>query len=370
MKFLIAPNAFKGTIPAEQAAQLIKAQLLKDFPENDLITSPIADGGDGTCALLASAKGMKVVEVSALNAIGKPKPGKLYLDNGNATARIDISEVSGLQGLELTEIDAKLSSSYGTGELILEAISQGAKHIVLGLGGSATVDMGTGILRALGFIFLDQNGREIPLFSTGFLGKIAHIQSPLKKYQIQFTCLCDVNNTFLGEKGAIPVFGPQKGLATEELFPFEVGAKRVFQLLNKKSGGGLKDREGFGAAGGIALGLSAFFPVEIKEGAKFFFDQVKMEQKVREADIIITGEGKFDQQSAGGKGSFELLQLAKEMGKKCFLITSGDAEEAKDAGFEKVIVLPDLDFKKSDFKRMAIDNFKKALDGHKWKSWT
>lgn len=351
---MIAPNAFKGTIDAEKAAQIIHRALVDNLPAVEAELCPIADGGDGTCQLLAKELELKKFSFPALNAIGRPVSGSIHLNESQETALLDMSTVSGLKGLQPYEIDAHLSSSYGTGELILQAQGMGVTHIILGLGGSATVDMGTGILSALGFRFLDGKGREIPQFSPGFLAKISHIQQPIKQHKIGFTCLCDVRNQFFGNEGAISVFGPQKGLKPEELKRFEEVCLDVFDLLKTKSRLDLKDQEGFGAAGGIALGLSAFFPVRMEPGANFFFDQVEMDRKIMDADWVITGEGRYDSQSAGGKGSFELLQLAKRHGKKTILITSGN--EGKNSGFDEVIQLKDLDFKSTDFKEQAEKN--------------
>lgn len=354
MRFLIAPNAFKGTIDADKAASITGQAVLAQYPEAELEECPIADGGDGTCDLLAKQLQLQKHEAWVLSAVGKPVTGHFFLNHSQDTAYLDVSTVSGIKALKPFEKNAWLASTYGTGELINHAVALGVKHIVLGLGGSATVDMGTGILRALGFLFLDQNGRELAMFSPSFLSKIAHIQRPVKLPAIKFTCLCDVKNSFFGEKGAIPVFGPQKGLKPEELGQYETDARQLFELLQKKSSISLNDRASFGAAGGIALGLSAFFSVRMEAGASFFFDQVGMKEKIRQADYIITGEGRFDSQSSGGKGSYELLQLAKSLGKKTILITSG--EEGATSGFYKVIRLPDLDLNAVELKKTAENN--------------
>jgi len=361
MKVLIAPNAFKGTIKAERAAELIKSSILEKHPDLKIQLCPIADGGDGTCSLLAKSLDYKEIKTLSLDAAGKPKYGSIFLNKSQGCTMVDISSVSGIQGLKPYEIDAQLTSSFGTGKLVVQAIEQGAQHIILGLGGSATVDMGTGILRALGYLFIDQNGREITVFSPGFLDKIAHIQLPVKKWNLRFTCLCDVNNTFFGDNGAIPVFGPQKGLQIESHQAFGKSAKRVFELMQRRSKVDLQDQPGFGAAGGIALGLSAFFPVEIKAGSHYFFEQVGIREMLKEVDWMITGEGKFDQQSASGKGSYELLQLAKKMHKKTIMITSGNGEDAESAGFDEVILLPDLDLGKVHFHEQAEENLKLAV---------
>jgi len=304
MKFLIAPNAFKGTISASQSAIIIRSAILDRNPSAKTEICPIADGGDGTCELLGEQLELEVVEFPALNAVGRPVRGRVFMDKDKATAYLDVSTVSGIQGLKSYEIDARVASTYGTGELIRYSLDRGFSQIILGLGGSATVDMGTGILRALGFIFLDDKGRELTIFGPGFLSRIAYVQGPSQPVNVGFTCLCDVQNKFFGKEGAIPVFGPQKGLKIEELEKYEMDSLRLFELFKVKSKNHLEDSSGFGAAGGIALGLSAFFPVSMREGAKFFFDQVGVDKKVRESDWIITGEGRYDSQSTGGKGSY------------------------------------------------------------------
>src|SRR5690606_703697 len=181
MKFLVAPNAFKGTIAADKAAGIISRAIVNALPEANIECCPIADGGDGTCQLLGKQLKLEAYMFPALNPVGKPVIGSLFLDKNKNTAYLDVSTVSGIQYLRSHEIDAHITSTYGTGELINHAFNLGADQIVLGLGGSATVDMGSGILRALGYQFLDNKGREIPMFSGGLFSRIAHIQAPVKR---------------------------------------------------------------------------------------------------------------------------------------------------------------------------------------------
>lgn len=351
MNLLIAPNAFKGTIEAEEAAEIIGNAILTKKPDAELDLCPIADGGDGTCFLLGKALKLEQVFEIGLDPLGRPMQGFYFLDPGQKTAYLDVSTVSGIKSLKNYERNPWITGTFGTGELIRKAMDSGAEHIILGLGGSATVDLGIGILRGLGFLFLDEKGREIAVFSEGFISKIRFIQSPIPKPNLKFTCLCDVNNHFFGPLGAIPVFGPQKGMKNKDLEKFENECSKALELLAKKSGKPITDRKGFGAAGGIAFGLSFFFQVEIEMGAKWFFEKVGMESKIKSADIIITGEGRYDSQSASGKGSYELLQLAKKYGKKIILITSGDV--GVESGFDQIIQLPELDFGLKDFKERA-----------------
>lgn len=359
MKVLIAPNAFKGTIDAHEASVIIGQALNEVRPDFESTISPIADGGDGTCFLLGKSLGLSQISQISLDALGRPILGFYYFDQKSKTAYFDVSTVSGIKHLKQYELNPWITSTYGTGELIKSAIDAGAKQMVLGLGGSATMDMALGILRALGFLFLDEKGREIPMFSESIMGKIAHIQNPIPKPDIKFTCLCDVNNYFWGPLGAIPVFGPQKGLKQSEFDSYVNACKYFFTLLEKKSKKIILDQEGFGAAGGIALGLSFFFSTEIKMGANWFFDKIDFETKIKNADLIITGEGHYDSQSIGGKGSYELLQIAKKLGKRTVLITSGNGGEG--SGFDQIIRLPDLDFSKSEFVTEAKYNLYDAV---------
>jgi glycerate 2-kinase len=359
MKILISPNTFKGTIEADQAAEIIQRSILSVKPDVKTMLCPIADGGDGTCYLLGKALGLEPFKTMALDALGRPLEGFYFLDTITKTAYVDVSTVSGIKSLKNHERNPWLASTYGTGIVIKKAIESGVDHIVLGLGGSASIDLGLGILMGLGYLFLDEKGREIPVFSDNFLKKIRHIQNPLLKPKISFTCLCDVSNFFFGKYGAIPVFGPQKGLKESDFEEYESDCSEVLKVLKQKSGKMIEDQESFGAAGGIAFGLSFFFPVQIKMGATWFFDKVDMASKVSWADLIITGEGRYDSQSSGGKGSFELLQVAKKSGKDILLITSG--KDGRSDGFSAIIELPYLDFSKDNVQEDAKHNLQEAI---------
>ncbi len=357
-KVLIAPNAFKGTLSAKEAAAIISDVFSKELPEVRLDSCPIADGGDGTCELIAEYLGLAGTPMWSLNAIGLPKAGKYFLNKNSREAYIDVSEVSGLGNLNPTHIEPTIASSFGTGLLIKEAIQQGAGTIILGLGGSATIDLGLGILQALGFVFLSESGRELKPFSKDFIFKIAHIQRPLQLPDLKFSFICDVKSKFRGESGAIRSFGPQKGIKPKQIPRWEEAAEYVISLLKAKSGKELEDIEGFGAAGGIAYGLSHFFDTQIKEGSGYFFEKIQMTSRIQASDLIITGEGRFDQQSSDGKGPYELGLLAKQSNKPISLISSGRG--GFDSFFDEYIQLNELDFNREGFKDLAINNLDMA----------
>ncbi|MEP0713052.1 glycerate kinase [Algoriphagus sp.] len=360
MNVLISPNAFKGTMSAQEAGGIIQDFLASKFPKVQSQLLPIADGGDGTCDLLTRNLGVEQRQAWSLDPYGRPISCTYGWDLHEEKAYIDVSEASGIAILGNEKKDPYIASTYGTGILVRDAVALGAKEIVLGLGGSATIDLGIGILANLGVIFLDENGRELTYFSPNFLSRIRHIQKSPNIPPVRFTCLCDVKNMFFGDNGAIPVFGPQKGLLDNHFQTYLASCEEVIAQVYKKQKKNFVDQPGFGAAGGIAVGLSAFFDTTIEFGASYFFKKVKIVEKVKWADVIITGEGRYDSQSAEGKACFELLQLALHQSKKVVLITSGI--EKADEKFDQVLRLPDLDFSKQDFKESSRKNLITLLE--------
>ncbi len=359
MNLLISPNAFKGTISAREAGQLMRDFYTLHLPDIQTRLIPVADGGDGTCELLTEALQLERIHTWSLDPYGSPVPGMVGWDMFRKKAFIDVSTASGIGLLGSREKSPDLASSYGTGMLIKSALDKGAEEIVLGLGGSATVDVGVGILAALGVVFLDDKGRELTVFSPDYLNRIRHVQLSPAIPKVRFTCLCDVKNRLFGDAGAVRVFGPQKGIREEEFGKFEQACSAALEKLNRKSKRVFVDEEGYGAAGGIAAGLASVFPTAINFGSVYFFDAVKIEESVKWADWILTGEGKYDAQSAEGKACYELLLLAKKHGRKTVLISSGS--EAQEAGFDHLLQLDPLDFTSRNLGETARMNLGKVL---------
>lgn len=360
MRFLIAPNAFKGTIEADHAAQIIAEALQAKYPQAIVMCCPIADGGDGTCRLLGEALQWEPHTIPATDARGRYIKAIYYDDASTGTACTDVSSASGIRHLSGADKDIWSASTFGTGQMIADALRKGAQHIILGLGGSASVDMGLGILQALGLALYDADKQPIAPFSHRWLERVAGLSADNLQSVRKITCLCDVDNPFFGTKGAIPVFAPQKGLQTADIPAFTVNAERIFRLLQQLNPS-LTDQPCFGAAGGIALGLSVFYSVEIRSGSAYFFDAVQMEQLVAQSDWVITGEGRYDFQSESGKGCHALLLLAKKYGKRISLISSGSAEMLANTGFDDVYVLPSLDFGTTDMAAQAVMNLQQIL---------
>ncbi len=360
MQILVAPNAFKGTIEADHAAQIIAETLQAKYPQADIIHCPIADGGDGTCRLLGEALQWQPHTILATDARGRNIEVAYCYDAHTNTACADVSSASGIRHLSLSDKDVWSASTFGTGQMIADALKKGAQNIILGLGGSASVDMGLGILQALGLDLYDADNQLIKPFSFRWLERITRLSAEHLMPLAKITCLCDVDNTFFGRQGAIPVFAPQKGLQVADMPAFTANAERIFHLLQQLNPT-LNDRPCFGAAGGIALGLSAFYPVEIRSGSVYFFEAVQMAQRVAQSDWIITGEGRYDFQSESGKGCHALLLLAKKHGKRISLISSGNAEMLANTGFDDIYLLPPLDFGVADVTVQAVANLRKVF---------
>ncbi|WPR77004.1 glycerate kinase [Algoriphagus sp. NG3] len=359
MNILIAPNAFKGTMSAAEAGGIIAEYIHENYPFYATCLLPIADGGDGTCELLTEGLGLEKKWTWTLDAYGRPILCSYGWDATYKKAYLDISSASGIAQLGNEPKNPFVASTYGTGLLIQQVIKLGAEEVVLGLGGSATIDLGIGILAALGIIFLDAKGRQLTLYSPDYLSSIRHIQKSPTIPKVKFTCLCDVQNIFFGDKGAVPIFGPQKGLASSEVRSYEETCEATAHQLYQKQGKVFHDHPGFGAAGGVALGLSAFFETEIRFGSNYFFDKVNLESKLKEIDFVITGEGRYDSQSSDGKACFELLKLSHAHSKKIILITSGEEDGVQE--FDQVLTLPDLDFSAANYKMQAKQNLLEVL---------
>lgn len=359
MNILISPNAFKGTMSARESGEIIQNIIHQEFPGIITELLPIADGGDGTCELLTEILDLEKRDLWTLDPYGRPILCSYGWDTHAKIAYIDVSAASGIALLGNETKNPFVASTYGTGLLIRNALELGAREIVLGLGGSATVDLGLGILSSLGISFLDEKGRELTLFTPNFISKIRHIQKTPGLSKVKFTCLCDVKNTFFGDQGAIPVFGPQKGLKKVEFDSYVADCKSVVELLFRKNKKDFIDKDGFGAAGGIALGLSLYFDTTIKFGSTYFFEQVSLLEKVKWADLIVTGEGRYDSQSNEGKACFELMKLARDQSRKIYLITSGNEEGIK--AFDQVLTLPELDFSQLGYKEKAKQNLEYLL---------
>lgn len=346
MHIVIAPDSFKGTLSSEQIIEIISAEAHIHFPQAAITGIPIADGGEGTIqAILASRKGT-LRQISVTNPIFKKiKASYAILESpdNEPAAIIEMAVASGITLLSSSQRNALKTTSYGTGELIADALKQGIRNITATIGGSATNDGGIGAMSALGFRFLDKNGKEV--IPTGeHLNRVAHIDTsailPELKENISFNVMCDVHNPFTGPCGATYTYGPQKGASPETLALLEEGMLHFADVIKKDLGKDIKDVPGAGAAGGLGGAFCAFLGGSLKSGIKTMLDLVQFNERIENADIIITGEGCADGQSAQGKVLWGIGTDAKEKEIPVIAITGGmlpDAKKLYDCGITAIV---------------------------------
>jgi glycerate 2-kinase len=314
MHILIAPNAFKNSLNAIDVADAIGEGLEESKLDCSLEYFPIGDGGDGTAGLIIQKLNGDIINVEVHDALGRNMHSSFGLtDNGN-TAVIELADASGLRLLELNELDPLHATTYGTGELIQHALDKGVSKIILAIGGSATVDGGTGILQALGVRFRNHEN-EILEGLPGSLVDLAAIDlSGLDKriLDCELIILCDVENKLLGETGAAKIFGPQKGASLEVVQKLEATLTKFRDITLQETGKDMATIQHGGAAGGVAAGLSVFCNAKLVNGIDHFLTITGFDKALQKADLIITGEGSIDAQTLQGKGPYGVAVRAKE----------------------------------------------------------
>jgi len=316
MRILIAPNAFKNSLDADAAANAIREGFLQSRLNCSCRCFPVGDGGDGTAGLLVQRLNGIQVPVEVGNPFGrKIKTSFGLIDNGQ-TAVIEMADAVGLRLLETAELNPLTASSFGTGEMITAALNSGVKKIIIGMGGSATVDGGCGILQALGIRFMDGDGRELKNIPADLIN-LAHIDTEhidQRFLRCETIVLCDVDNSLLGEKGAAAVFGPQKGATPAIVQQLEAALSKLAETAIAI---GAKNMDGTlrgGTAGGAAAGLYAFTNAQLVNGIDYFLDITFFDAALADADLVITGEGSIDEQTLNGKAPYGVACRAKKKG--------------------------------------------------------
>jgi glycerate kinase len=333
MKILIAPNSMKGSLNAFDFADTVEEAFLHCSANFEIKKIPVADGGDFTGEVLLRNLKAKEIGVSVIGPLGESVKSKYAIFK--KTAIIEMADASGMKLVEAKLLNPLVASSYGTGQLIMDAIKRGCTEIFLAIGGSATVDGGMGMMEALGFKFYDSDSKSLTGNGKNLLD-IHSIEKTDFPGNISFKIICDVDNPLLGENGAASVFGPQKGATPEMVNQLEAGLENWVKIIEIETGKQLENIEGGGAAGGIAIPLIAFFNAEMVAGADFVLDQLNFEEHVKWADVVITGEGKIDSQTLNNKAPFAVATMARKFNKPIFAIggkVDGDASEAFDGIF-------------------------------------
>lgn len=333
MKIIVAPDSFKGSISAEQAARAMAEGILDAAPGSEVIELPSADGGEGTMANLVAATNGRIVTQQVSGPLGELVSASYGVLGNGETCVIELAEASGLTLLSETERDPERASTEGTGELIRYALDAGFRDFIIGLGGSATNDGGTGILRALGMRFLDAAGEALAP-GAGTLGELHAIDAGSFDTRIRdcrFVIASDVDNPLIGPNGASHVFGPQKGATGEMAGALDVKLRHYADFVEKQTGLALHDYPGAGAAGGAGGAFLAFFPAIMQRGIDVVLEASGFSESVASSDLIFTGEGKSDRQTLSGKTAFGIAQMAAAHDKPVILLSGAiDPESRKD----------------------------------------
>lgn len=333
-KILIASDSFKGSLSAAEACRIIAQQARQCFPQAEVLELPVADGGEGLVPVVLQNLGGRLLTIPVQDPLGRQIPAAYALLESGA-AVIEMAAAAGLPLLQKNELDPTKTSTVGVGELILDAIRMGADPIYIGLGGSATVDGGVGAASALGIRFLDEWGGVVT--SGGRLNKIVRMDLsglPTLNYSGKMVFLTDVSNPLCGPSGAAAIFGPQKGASAEQVVELEHGLEQLASLVEHESSLELKDMTGMGAAGGFALPFVAFLGAEMRGGIDFVLDLVKFDEKLVGTDLVITGEGRTDAQSAMGKAISAVTRRSRAAGVRVAVISGALGE-----GSEKMLEL-------------------------------
>lgn len=301
-KVVVASDSFKGCLSSAQVADAVEKGIHEVYPDCEVVKLAVADGGEGTMEALAATLGGSIVEVQVQDSLGRPVTAEYAIVDGTA-AVIEMSRASGLTLLKEEERNPMLTSTFGTGELIADALHKGCRKFLIGIGGSATNDAGTGMLEALGYRFMDAEGNVLKGRGES-LGKIKHIDSSNAVEGLKnssFIVACDVDSPFCGPKGAAYIYGQQKGATPDMVRELDEGMQAFSRLIYKETGTDVMTIEGAGAAGGLGGALKAFLDADLKKGADMVLDAVCFDQAIEDADLVITGEGKIDSQTLNGK---------------------------------------------------------------------
>lgn len=336
MKILVAPNSMKGSLNAFDFANIVEQAFLDCSSKFEIRKIPVADGGDFTGEILRKNKQAENITCKVEGPLGNSISAN-YARFKN-TAIIEMADASGMKLISSEELNPMKASSFGTGQLIKNALENKCTEIWLAIGGSATVDGGMGMMEALGFTFFDKNMQLLRGCGEN-MALIYRIEKPAYLNDISIQIISDVDNPLLGENGAAKVFGPQKGATPKMVELLETGLKNWAQLLKTETGFDGLPVKGMGAAGGISAPLCAYFNAKMVAGTDFVLNQLNFEEEVKWADLVITGEGKIDSQTLNNKAPFGVLQMAKKYNKPVFAIggkIEKEGAQAFDAAFSLV----------------------------------
>ena len=313
MRILIAPQSLKGSLTAAEAGAAIAQGVHTIYPKAEIEVVPVADGGEGTVQALVDASGGTIIQKTVTGPLGEPVPAFFGLMGDGITAVIEMAACAGLPLVPLEKRDPRITTTYGVGELIMAALEYGSRHFIIGIGGSATNDGGAGMAQALGSALLSRQGTEIARGGAA-LATLAHISTSTMDPRLQNCTVevaCDVTNPLCGPTGATAVYGPQKGATPEMVEELDKALAHYAQIIEQDLRMSVLKIPGAGAAGGLGAGLMAFLHAKLRPGAQIVFEAVDLEERIRQADLVITAEGQIDAQTAYGKSVGAVAEIAK-----------------------------------------------------------
>jgi glycerate kinase len=325
MNVLVAPDSYKGSLGANEVAVCMEEGILQVFPDARVVKIPIADGGEGTVEAVVNAAGGTIVRERVTGPLGDPVTAAFGILDGGKTAVIEIAQASGYALVPAHRRNPLVATTYGTGQLIRAALDQGCRRLIIGLGGSATNDGGAGVAQALGVKFYDAAGEEIGLGAER-LGDIARIDASgldPRLAECEVLIASDVTNPLCGPNGASAVYGPQKGATPEMVHLLDRDLLHYGRMIEHTLGVDVVDVKGAGAAGGLGAGLIAFLSARMHRGIELILETIRFAERVREADLVLTGEGRTDRQTAFGKAPVGVARVAKTEGKPVICISGG-----------------------------------------------
>lgn len=314
MEILIIPDSFKGSLTAKEVAQLMEQTVKAIFPKSNCNSMPFSDGGEGALTVLHAHSKGQLIKCATYDALRRPIKAQYFLFQNKKEAWIELSQTAGLAQLNKTELNPLDTSTWGTGKMIEHALDNGCKKIYLGLGGSATQDLGTGIVTALGGRFLDENGQVLPA-GGGALHRLKTIDLSninSKVLNAEWIVACDVQNSLLGKGGTAHTYAKQKGASPADIELLEQGGIRFAEVIKKQFGLDIRNVAGGGAAGGVSAGLYALLNTKLMEGFDLLAQHTGLKNKISKFDLILTGEGAFDKQSLNGKLPIQVARLAEK----------------------------------------------------------
>ncbi len=334
MKIVIAPDSFKENLTSLQVGKAIEKGIRRVLPKARIEIVPMADGGEGTVQSLVDATGGRIIRKKVVGPMGEPVTARYGMLGDGETAVIEMAEASGLPLVPKEKRNPLKATTYGTGQLMLDAVKRGAKKIIVGLGGSATNDCGAGMAQALGVKLLDASGRPIEGYAGGgMLDKVADIDlsgmDPAIR-GVQVVIACDVDNPLCGRRGASAVFGPQKGATPAQVRQLDANLRHFGRLIEKVLRKKVMNRPGAGAAGGLGAGLLAFTRARLRRGVDIVIEATELAKHMKGADLAITGEGRVDSQTAFGKTPAGVAKVARKQKIPVVAIGGGLADDAGD----------------------------------------